>query len=119
MNAAELTRAMLEAKRHLEETELEHRRCVAELATADRALRIAESVAYLATAGTVGERDALTKKATADERYRFKLADGLERSALEAIRNGRQILSSLQSLAAAQREEAHLARYMDRELEPA
>jgi hypothetical protein len=119
VNVAELTRELLASKRHLEEAELEHRTRVGELASADRALRIAEATAYLTATGTVGERDAAMKKATAEERYRLKLADGLTVSALEAIRNGRQIMSALQSLAAAQREEAHLARYMDRELESA
>jgi hypothetical protein len=119
MNAAELTRELLAVKRHLEETEAEHRRCVHEYARADRDLRIAESTALLASTGTVGERDAAMKKATSEERYRYKLAEGLTISALEAIRNGRANMSALQSLAAAQREEAHLARYMDRELESA
>jgi len=117
MNAAELSREILEAKRRMDAAELEHREQVIAAAAADQALRIAEATAYLAASGTVGEREAHMKKATSTERYRYKMADGLERSALEAIRNARQYLSALQSLAAANREEAHLARYMDRELE--
>lgn len=115
MNAAELTREILEAKRSMDAAELEHREQVAAAALADRELRMAESTAYIAAGGTVGEREARMKQATSELRYRHKLADGLERSALEAIRNARQYLSALQSLAAASREEAHLARYMDRE----
>lgn len=119
MNVGELTQEMLGAKARMDAAELEHREQVANLARADRALRIAEATAYLAASGTVGEREAHMKKATTEERFAHKMADGLERSALEAIRNARQYLSSLQSLAAAQREEAHLARYMDRELDSA
>lgn len=117
MNAAELTQEILAAKRAMDAAEREHRECVERLAMSDRAMRIAESTAYLAASGTVGERDAHMKKATAEERYAYKMADGLVVSALEAIRNARQYLSALQSLAAAQREEARLAAYMDRELE--
>lgn len=119
MNAHDLNKAMLDAVAELEQAQDEHRHQVLRAAEADRAMRIAEASAYLAASGPVAERQAYVAKACAVERYAFKMADGLERSALEAIRSRRQILSALQSLAAAQREEAHLARYMDRELESA
>lgn len=113
MNAAELTEQILAAKRAMDNAELEHRQRVREAAEADKAFRIAESKAYIQASGTVGERAAVAKLRSADERYKLKLAEGLESSALEAIRNARQFLSALQSLAAATREEANLARYMD------
>jgi hypothetical protein len=119
MNAAELAQEMIRGKRDLEAAQAEHIRCVIDAAEKDRTARIAKSTAYLSASGTVQERQAHVDQATADVVYAAKLSEGLERSALEAIRNRRQILSALQSLAAAQREEAHLARYMDRELENA
>ena len=119
MNAAELTVAMLDAKRELDEAHEEHRRCAIAAAVADRAFRLAKATAVLASSGTVQQRDAHMEQATADLRYEAKLADDLLTSALEAIRSRRQVISALQSLAAAQREEAHLARYMDRELDSA
>ena len=115
MNVAELTQAMIQAKAKMDAAEVEHRDCVIESVEADKACRIAEGSAYLVAQGTVPEREARVKKECATERYRVRLAEGLERSALEAIRNARQYLSALQSLAAAQREEARLAAYMDRE----
>jgi hypothetical protein len=118
-DAATLSQQMLAAKRDLEAAQAEHVRCVHDAAEKDRTARIAKASAYLSASGTVQERQAHADQATADVVYAAKLSDGLERSALEAIRNRRQILSALQSLAAAQREEAHLARYMDRELENA
>jgi hypothetical protein len=118
-DVASLSRQMVEAKRDLEDAQSEHVRCVHDAAEKDRTARIAKSTAYLSASGTVQERQAHVDQATADVVYAAKLSEGLERSALEAIRNRRQILSALQSLAAAQREEAHLARYMDRELESA
>ena len=119
MNAAELATAMIDAKRDLEAAQDEHVKRVREAADADRVMRIAKASAYLAASGPVEERKAVVDQKTADVQHAAKMADGLQQSALEAIRSRRQIMSSLQSLAAAQREEAHLARYMDRELESA
>ena len=119
MNAAELSAAMVQGKRELEQAQDEHVRCVREAADADRVMRIAKATAYLAATGPVEERKAHVDQSTADVQHAAKLAEGLQQSALEAIRSRRQVLSSLQSLAAAQREEAHLARYMDRDLESA
>jgi hypothetical protein len=107
---------MIETKTDLDAAHAEHRRRVKEAAEADRTYRLAKSTSILATAGTVQEREARMDKATADERFLAQLASGLETSALEAIRSKRQIMSALQSLAAAQRAEAELARYESREL---
>lgn len=115
MNAAELASAMIQARDELEESLREHARCVQEAALKDRTYRIAKATSILSVDGTVQEREAHMDQATAEVRYAAKLAEGLETSALEAIRSRRQILSALQSLAAAQREEAALARYESRE----
>jgi hypothetical protein len=115
-DAAQLTQQMLAAKKAMDEAEVEHRKCVREMAEADRDFRSAHSTAYVAASGTEATREAIARKATATERYRLKMADGLERSALEAIRNARQFLSALQSLAAAQRAEAEFAKWESREM---
>jgi hypothetical protein len=79
-------------------------------AEADRHFRYAWSAGYLETSGTVAEREAETTILTEKERFELKLAEGLARSALEAVRSKRTQLSALQSAANAIREEAALAR---------
>jgi hypothetical protein len=111
VNAAELAEKMLEAKRDCDAAIEEHRRCAVEAAESDRRYRLAKATSILATAGTVQEREARMDKATADDKYAAKLADDLLTSALEAIRNKRQILSAWQSVAAATRAEAELAKW--------
>ena len=107
----QLSMQMIAAKRELEESMTEHERCVHESAEADRVSRIAKASAYLAASGPVAERQAHVDIATADAQHRAKLADGLEKSALEAVRSRRQVLSSLQSLASLAREEVRLATF--------
>lgn len=111
MSPAELVEAMLQASAELQSSLAEHDRCVRVAAAADRDRALAEAVAYLAASGTVDARKAYMTKATLNERYADKLAEGLERSALEAIRSRRQVLSALQSIGKAIVEEAGLARY--------
>jgi hypothetical protein len=111
MNAAELYREMTEVRGQLEQAQDEHGRRIRESAEADRTARVAKSSAYLAASGPVEERKAHVDQTTSDVQYEAKLAEGLAQSALEAIRSRRQVLSALQSISAALREEAHLARY--------
>jgi hypothetical protein len=80
------------------------------LADAEHEYRLAKARAYLATVGTVAEREAETYGAVGDLRRARDLADGERLAALEAIRSRRTQLSALQSLLAAYRSEADLAR---------
>jgi hypothetical protein len=114
-DAITLARQMVAIRGELDESLAEHERRVLESAEADRIARVAKASAYLSASGTVQERTAHVDLATADVQFAAKLSDGLERSALEAIRSKRQALSSLQSLAAALREETALARWEPRE----
>lgn len=100
---------MIQAKDDLEHSMHEHVRYVRESAAANRDAKIARASAYLAASGPVAERQAYVDQTCAEVSYRAELADGLERSALEAVRSRRQVLSSLQSLASLAREEVRLA----------
>ena len=119
MNASELAIAMHDAKRDIDAAILEYERCIREDAEADRQAKIAHASAYLAASGTAGERNAHADKGSVDERYKARLADGLKRSAHQAVESKRQYLSSLQSLAALTRAEAQLASWTPREVESA
>lgn len=77
---------------------------------AERRYRQARSNAYLATSGTVGEREASVTKTVDAEFYAAHLAEGLSKASLEAVRSRRTQLSVLQSIASAVKEEAALAR---------
>ena len=113
----QLSMQMIAAKADLEASMTEHEQRVRESSEADRVARIAKASAYLAASGPVAERQAHVDIATSDAQYRAKLADGLEKSALEAVRSRRQVLSSLQSLASLAKEEVRLATWEPRETE--
>src|SRR5262245_15105781 len=118
MNAHDLAAAMISAKTDLDQALIDHRQAVLDWTQADQVMRIAKATAFLASSGTVGERNAYMDKATAGEQAKAEMLKGWAVNALEAIRSRRQVLSALQSLAAAQRAEAELARYEPRELAP-
>lgn len=111
ITVAELNAELIRLSKKLDEAQAELVKQVSIEATAEHEFRKARANAFLATSGTVAEREASTDKTTADERYRAHLAQGLAKSALEAVRNIRQQLSALQTLAGAAREEAKLSRY--------
>ena len=106
----QLIEMMLQASRELDAAQAELTAATREAARAENEYRKARASAFLATSGTVGEREAHTDKATDRERYAAHLADGLRTAALEAVRNRRTQLSVLQTVANAVREEAALAR---------
>lgn len=82
---------------------------------ADRRYRQAKATAYLASSGTVGERDAHVNKSCDLEIYEAHLAAGMVKAAHEAVRNRRQVLSSLQSIASAVKAEFEFGRFESRE----
>jgi hypothetical protein len=110
LTPGELVELMFKASRALDEAQTQLSRCVRVEADAESEYRKAKANAYLATSGTVGERDAQVDKTVADERYRAHLAEGLSKSALEAVRNRRTQLSVLQTVANSLREEAAVLR---------
>jgi hypothetical protein len=82
-----------------------------EYAEAEHAYRSAKAIAYLETeSGTVAEREAHVYAIMGDLRRARDLADGQKVAALEAVRSRRAQLSALQTLIAAHRAEAELAR---------
>lgn len=82
-----------------------------ELAAAERDYRDAVADAWKAAPkATVPERKAWVEQVTAEHRHRRDTAEYERQSALEAVRARRTQLSAVQSLLAAHREEASLAR---------
>jgi hypothetical protein len=80
-------------------------------AEAEHAYRERKAMAYLETeSGTVAEREAHVYAIMGDLRRLRDLADGQKLAALEAVRSRRAQLSALQTLIAAHRAEAELAR---------
>lgn len=110
MTPADLVQKLIEAARALDSAQAELVRATRENAEKQRKYRQAKSNAYLATSGTVAERDAQVTKVIEEEAFGAHLSEGLERSALEAVRNARQILSAWQSISTAIRAEAELVR---------
>jgi hypothetical protein len=82
------------------------------LAAAEQEYRKAVAKAWLgAPEGTAGAREAWVQGECADLRHARDLADGMRQAPLEAVRSRRTQVSALQSLLAAHREEAGLARF--------
>ena len=80
-------------------------------AEAEHRYRSAKAMAYLETeSGTVAEREAHVYAIMGEHRLARDLADGQKVAALEAVRSRRAQLSALQTLIAAHRAEAELAR---------
>jgi len=80
-------------------------------AEAEHAYRERRAMAYLETeSGTVAEREAHVYALVGDWRRARDLADGQRLAALEAVRSRRAQLSAIQSILAAHRSEADLAR---------
>jgi hypothetical protein len=110
MTPGELVEMMLKASAELDEAQRELVQQTGHAAQKEHEYRKARAHAYLATSGTVAEREAHVDKSTGDERYAAQLAEGLSKSSLEAVRNKRTQLSVLQTVANAVKEEAALAR---------
>jgi hypothetical protein len=80
-------------------------------ADAEHEYRTRNAMAYLETeSGTVAEREAHTYALVGDYRHRRDLADAAKVAAIEALRSRRTQLSAIQSVLAAHRAEAELAR---------
>jgi len=86
------------------------RQSAIEYAEAEHEYRKQHALAYLQTDGTVAEREAKTYGMVGELRRDRDIADGVRSAALEAVRARRTQLSALQSLLAAHRSEADIAR---------
>lgn len=82
----------------------EHRRCVEETAKAETHFKVAFAKAILTAEGTEKVRIATADEATANQLYAYKLAKGLEASALEAVRSAREEVGLFRSLISATKE---------------
>jgi hypothetical protein len=107
----QLVTMMVEAGRNLEEAQTELVNHTHAASRAERRYRQAKATAYIASTGTVGEREALVAKACDEEFYAAHLAEGLVKASLESVRSRRAILSSLQSISASVKAEAELLKY--------
>ena len=85
-------------------------RAVKEYAESERLYKMGRSTAYVATSGTVAEREAATDQSVSTLRYEAHLKEGMKVAALEAVRNRRAVLSALQTLANLSKSEADFAR---------
>ena len=95
----------------LESSLEELRKAAVKSARADGAYRKAYAEAYLnAREGTVRERESRAELATNEQRVNAGIASGLERAYLEGVRNYRQQMSAVQTVANAIRAEAEFAR---------
>lgn len=111
MNPADVADEMRRLSRLLDKGLEAMRDQARELADAEHDYRKAKGQAWLsAPDGTVPEREAWVNEATAKQRHRRDLAEGLRQAALEAVRSRRTQVSALQTLLNADREEAAFAR---------
>lgn len=114
MTGAELSDEALRLSASIDHALQSLRDYTEQTATAERDYRRGKAEAWVRcpTGGewTAARREAWVDADTADLRYQRDLADGLQRGALESLRSRRAQLSALQSLLAADRAEAEVAR---------
>lgn len=110
MNAAELNTQILSAAQTLRSSLDDLERRSIDYAKAEKAYRMQKATAYLATTGTVNEREARAENAINEFRFQRDMAEGLKVSALEAVRGNRAVLSAIQTLTNLYREEASFDR---------
>jgi hypothetical protein len=114
----EANREMVRFSKALDERLDYVREKVHEFAEAEAEYRKAKAVAWLEAPRrhedgekvTANEREAMVNAATADERQRRDIAEGLKQAGYEAVRSARQQLSAWQSRVAADRAEAEFVR---------
>ncbi len=122
MNVAELTRALYAAKQEIDAAMVEYDRAIRSDAIADDESRLAMSRSYLTSReqlggkATVAAIEAAVDLETSALQMKARLAEGLKKSAAEAVRGKLQWLSALQSLASLTKAEAQLAKWEPREV---
>lgn len=110
MNAGELSIQLLEAVKELRSSQADLEQRSVDYAKAERTYRMQKATAYLATTGTVGEREARSEHAINEFRFQRDMAEGLKVSALEAVRGNRGVVSAVQTLASLYKAEAEFDR---------
>lgn len=110
MNAAELETRLDDAASSVRASLADLEKRSIDYAKAERTYRMAKATAYLASTGTVSEREARAENAINEVRFERDMAEGLRGSALEAVRSYRGLLSAVQTLASLSKEEAAFAR---------
>ncbi|MGH2373025.1 MAG: hypothetical protein ACRDIC_06045 [bacterium] len=123
MNLIELQRGLFAAKKEIDEAMVAYEAAIRADAIADDESRRAKSRSYLTSReqlggkATVGAIEAAVDLETSELQMRARLAEGLKRSASQAVESRRQWLSALQSLASLTKAEAQLAKWEPRETE--
>lgn len=110
MTLEELSDEMIRLSSLLDQAQAELLTKVREAAETEHEYRLAKSSAYLSASGTVAEREAHVDQSCASKRRDRDIAEGLKVAALEQIRSARAQLSACQTLSAAHKAEAELAR---------
>jgi DNA repair exonuclease SbcCD ATPase subunit len=108
MTTQQLEEKILEAVAELRDATDELTTQAREWAKADHAYRRAKSIAYLASSGTVAERQAHVDKTCGDERDNAHSAEALKEAAKEKVRALLGELSAYQTLAGLLRSEMSL-----------
>jgi hypothetical protein len=126
VNAAELARALFDAKSDVDAAVAAYEQAIRDDAEADDTARRAKARAYLTcreaaikadgSRATVAHIEALVDLETADQQKAARMAEGLKRSAGEALKAAMAWMGALQSLAASDRAEAALAKWEPREV---
>lgn len=116
MNAAELARSLHAAKSEIDAALKDYAEAIQADAVADKQARIDKAQAYVSIRekhpkATVGLMEAMVDLETAEVQKGARLAEGLKRSAAQAVESRRQWLSALQSLASLTKAEAQLAKW--------
>lgn len=110
MDAGTLNRQLLEAADNVRAALADLEERAVAYAQSERQYRLAKATAYLATSGTVAEREAHAEGAVNELRYQRDLAESLKVSSLEAVRSYRGILSAVQTVARLYEQEASFDR---------
>ncbi len=110
MNAHDLNTQLLDAVERLRASQDDLEQRVVAAAKSEKQYRMAKATAYLASSGTVNEREARAENAINELRFERDMAEGLKMSALEAVRGNRTVVSAVQTLAGLYKEEAAFGR---------
>lgn len=103
IDAQGLAQRVQALSQRLDEAQARLREAIQHEGEAERLYTMAKANAFLASSGSVKERDAQVDKVVAAERERAHVAAGMTKAAFEEVRNLRQVLSALQSVASLQK----------------
>ena len=110
MNAHDLNTQLRDAVERLRKSQDDLEMRVVKAAQTEKAYRMAKATAYLASHGTVAEREAHAEAAINELRFERDMAEGLKMSGKEAVMGNRTVVSAVQTLAGLYKEEAAFGR---------